>query len=137
MNADGSDARQLGGPGVLGVFQGRPALVDCSFAVEASLSDGWLPAWSRDGSQIAFAGDGGIGVARADGSGRYLRVPGPAFDPDWTPDGRLIYTKTTGDRFDPSSRIFISDGVTERQLIPDATSPARSTYRDWSAVWLR
>jgi Tol biopolymer transport system component len=133
VNADGSGARQLGGAAV-----GRPrdrGNNDC-FG-EASLSDGWLPAWSPDGSQIAFAGDGGIAVARADGSGRNLRVPGPVFDPDWTPDGRLIYTKTTGDRFGPSSRIFISDVGTERQLIPDATSPARPTYSDWSAVWLR
>lgn len=71
----------------------------------------------------------------ADGSGRQLRVPGPACDPDWTPDGRLIYTK--GDPFRGPSRIFISDGGTERQLIPDAVAPARSTYRDWSAVWRR
>ena len=33
--------------------------------------------------------------------------------------------------------IFISDGGTERQLIPEATAPARPSYRDRSAVWLR
>jgi hypothetical protein len=61
-------------------------------------------------------------------------VPGPAFDPDWTPDGRLIYTKGP---FDGPARIFISDGVTARQLIPDATAPAQLSYRDSQAVWRR
>ena len=62
-------------------------------------------------------------------------MAGPAHDPDWTPDGRLIYTK--GPFNGPTPRIFISDGGTERQLIPEAIAPARPTYGDWSAVWLR
>ena len=130
VNADGSDARQLGGPGV-----GHPR--DDLSGVTGSLYDAWSPAWSPDGSQIAFGNGGpnsGIEVARADGSGRHLRVPGPATDPDWTPDGRLIYTKGT---YPGPTRIFIRDGGTERQLIPDATAPARPSYRDWSVVWLR
>jgi Tol biopolymer transport system component len=138
VNADGSDPRQLGGPGV-----GRPS-ASCDSG-PASLSDGTRPAWSPDGSEIAFvsmtwggaAAQFSIHVVRPDGSGRRLRVPAPATDPDWTPDGRLIYTKTKGALFGPSSRIFISDGGTEQQLIPDATAPARPTYSDWSAVWLR
>ena len=133
VNADGSDARQLGGPGV-----GRPfgSGNDCFSGVGVSLSDASQPAWSPDGSEIAFRGEPGldIEVARADGSGRRLLVAGPAHDPDWTPDGRLIYTKGS---FDGPTRIFISDGGTERQLIPDATAPARPSYRDSQAVWLR
>ena len=135
MNADGSDARQLGGPGV-----GRPS-ASCWSGGEASLSDGSWPAWSPDGSEFAFVSDRGGGsaqfsihVARADGSGRRLRVPAPAAYPDWTPDGRLIYTKGP---HDGPRRIFISDGGTERQLIPDATAPARPSYSDSQAVWLR
>ena len=116
VNADGSGARQLG--------------------VNGSLYDAGQPAWSPDGSEIAFRSEPGldIEVARTDGSGRRLLVAGPAHDPDWTSDGRLIYTK--GPTFGPT-RIFISDGGTERQLIPDATAPARPTYSDSSAVWLR
>ena len=135
VNADGSGARQLGGPGV-----GRPS-ASCWSGGEAFLSDGAWPAWSPDGSEIAFVSDRGHGpaefsihVVQADGSGRRLRVPAPACYPDWTPDGRLIYAKGV---WDGPSRIFISDGGTERQLIPDAVAPARPLYRDSQAVWLR
>jgi TolB protein len=116
VNADGSGARQLG--------------------VRGSLYDAGQPAWSPDGSEIAFRSEPGldIEVARTDGSGRRLLAAGPAHDPDWTSDGRLIYTK--GPTFGPT-RIFISDGGAERQLIPDATALVRPSYSDWQAVWLR
>lgn len=127
VEADGSGARQLGGPGI-----GRPG--NPLWDRPGLLSDAWAPAWSSGGSEIAFVGDGGIGVARADGSGRHLRVPGDAGDPDWTPDGRLIFRKGP---WEGGARIFISDGGTGRQLIPDAIAPARSLYRDYTAVWLR
>lgn len=131
VNADGSDARQLAGPGV-----GRPRL---SFnALTSPFHDAAEAAWSPDGALIAFrsqkSSDFAIEVARLDGSGRHVRAASPAFGPDWTPDGRLIYTKGP---FDGPTRIFINDGGTERQLIPEATAPARPTYSDWSAVWLR
>ena len=103
--------------------------------------DGELPAWSPDSSQIAFvAQPGSIDVSNADGSGRRTRVAGPAAFPDWTPDGRLIFTKSlSGDRnrYGPGQRIFISDGGLERQLIPEAAAPARSSYSDRQATWRR
>ena len=136
VTADGSSARQLGGPGV----RTPSGLLGSCFFGGASLWDGGSPSWSLDGSEIAFVSDPGgqpfsIHVVRADGSGRRLRVPAPAFDPDWTPDGRLIYAK--GERPFGPSRIFINDGGTERQLIPDAIAPARPSYGDSQPVWLR
>jgi Tol biopolymer transport system component len=109
---------------------------DCFSGVQTYFSDASYAAWSPDGSEIAFRGEPGLNieVARADGSGRRLLGAGPAHDPDWTPDGRLIYTKGP---FNGPTRIFISDGGTERQLIPEAIAPARPNYGDWSAVWLR
>lgn len=113
MNADGSDARHIG--------------------------PGELPAWSPDSSEIAFVTiPGSIDVSNADGSGRRTRVAGPATFPDWTPDGRLIFTKSpSGGPYGPGQRIFISDGGLERQLIPEAAAPARSSYSDRQATWRR
>jgi Tol biopolymer transport system component len=72
VNVDGSGERQL-----------------------SDLFDAWDPAWSLDGSQIAFATNAGIEVAQADGSGRRLLVPGAAREPDWTPDGRVVFVRPT------------------------------------------
>ena len=73
VNADGSGARQLGGPGVGPL--GRPT----GWCVGETLNDGLWPAWSPDGSEIAFTAMGpSIHVVRADGSDRRLRVPAPA-----------------------------------------------------------
>jgi Tol biopolymer transport system component len=115
INADGSDARPIG------------------------LYDGELPVWSPDSSEIAFVTRStGIDVSNADGSGRRTRVAGPVVGVDWTPDGRLIFTKSpTPDWYVPGQRIFISDGGAERQLIPDAAAPARSNYSDRHPVWRR
>jgi Tol biopolymer transport system component len=109
MNADGS------GPQCIGV------------------SDGWAPAWSPDGSQIAFISHAGIGIVSPDGSARRLQVAGNIADVEWTPDGRLIYTRSAGG----GRRIFISEGGVERQLIPEATAPLRAAYHDMDVVWRR
>jgi Tol biopolymer transport system component len=100
------------------------------------LGDGWVPAWSPDSSRIAYVTSSGIGVASADGSGQRQQVAGAIFDVDWTPDGRLIITKYGSPNPGALSRIFISDGL-ERQLIPEATAPARRDYLDSQAAWRR
>ena len=113
MNADGSGLQKIG-------------------------CDGELPAWSPDSSEIAFVNSRSIDVSNADGSGQRTRVAGPATFPAWTPDGRLIFTTSpSGEWYGPGQRIFISDGGLERQLIPEAAAPARSSYSDRQATWRR
>jgi len=50
------------------------------------------PAWSPDGTRLAFEGDGDLWVVNADGSGlrRITSGPGEDAEPDWAPDGRRI-----------------------------------------------
>jgi Tol biopolymer transport system component len=82
MNADGSGQHQL-------------------------TSEGGFPAWSPDGSKIAYAPPGGpsgrssIAIMYPDGSGQ-RRLPDTDFgeNPSWSPDGkRIVYTSAhTGER---------------------------------------
>ena len=110
MNADGSGLQNIG------------------------VNEGEAPAWSPDGSQIAFiSGGAGVGIVNPDGSGKRLQVAGIIADVEWTLDGRLIYTRSAGG----GQRIFISEGGVERQLIPEATAPLRAAYHDMEAVWRR
>jgi hypothetical protein len=53
---------------------------------------GATPAWSPDGSQLAFARDGDLWIANADGFGqrRLTLTERTEEDPAWAPDGRRI-----------------------------------------------
>jgi TolB protein len=119
VRPDGSDAHQLG---------------------DGRLLDAWHPRWSQNGSEIAFLSHGGIEVASVDGLGRHLRIATAAHvtSIDWAPNG-WIFTRQADSAagFDAPTRIFISDGGPERQLIPDASAPQRTDYRDSDAVWRR
>ena len=69
-------------------------------------------------------------------------VSNPAFvyyEVDWTPDGRLIYGRSSSSSSGSvdSMRIFVSDGGVERQLVPDVPSPARANYGDSWVSWSR
>jgi Tol biopolymer transport system component len=50
---------------------------------------GGAPAWSPDGSRLAFCGPGGIWVIGADGSGLRKVIP-KGENPSWSPDGSRI-----------------------------------------------
>ncbi len=79
-------------------------------------TDGWSPAWSADGTKIAFSsnshGDNNIYVMNANGSGRLQLTSHPANDDNasWSPDGTKI--AFSSDR-DGQSRIYVmnSDGT--------------------------
>jgi Tol biopolymer transport system component len=51
-----------------------------------------IPAWSPDGSRIAFVAEGHVFVVHADGSGLRRITSGPGIDqwPTWSPDGSTI-----------------------------------------------
>jgi Tol biopolymer transport system component len=91
------------------------------------------PAWSPDGSMLALEGLGGVFVVNSGGSGQRLIASGHLVDPEWTPNGGLAYTRLDDGR----TRLFVTDGGVERQLIPDAQSPANPNYRDEQVAWRR
>ena len=59
------------------------------------------PAFSADGTRIAFTGCGDIAVMNANGSGLQRVTPGPDTDTDpvWTSDGRIVFSRRFPGRF--------------------------------------
>ena len=92
----------------------------------------YAPAWSRDGSRVAFvsarSGDEELYTANADGSGvrRLTRRSGPDLTPAWSPDGRRI--AWTRDR---EIWTMDSDGRNERVLV----RRAEPWHEHWSPTW--
>ena len=113
MNADGSGVTRLTG---------------------GSEWDDVFPAWSPDGSRIAFTSDrdGGedIYVMNADGSGvtRLTRGPGGGEWPAWSPNGsRIAFAAERDDNVDIHT--MNTDGSGVRRLTRD---PALDFYTTWS-----
>lgn len=103
------------------------------------------PAWSPDGSQIAFTGevDGvwEVFVMQADGSNPVrltdLRAAMPnsrywptAYEPAWSPDGTRIAFSATGEQADNTIWLMNADGSDLTQLTDDL--PA---YQAWRPSW--
>ena len=92
--------------------------------------DDQFPAWSPDGTQIAFSSDQGsdyfpdLFVINADGTGRHQITDGTAnaFFPAWSPDGAMI----AWGGFNEFSFVAASDG-TNKITLGDASNP------DWSS----
>lgn len=88
MNADGSQQTQLTGNSQRGDYE---------------------PAWSPDGTRLAFVGNNQIWVVNADGTNEVKLSDGTTIDdyPDWSPDGsKIAFTK---DAMSGNAQIYVMD----------------------------
>jgi Tol biopolymer transport system component len=110
---------------------------------EGDLSD-YAPAWSPDGSRIAFlrvngGGGGGLYVMNADGSSQ-RRIAGPELEifgaPAWSPDGDSIAVAVNGtEGGDPGGIMLVpADGSAPPAMLPgtEATYPDYDSNPAWS-----
>jgi Tol biopolymer transport system component len=73
------------------------------------------PAWSPDGSQLAYVDSGNLGVVRANGSDARLLANGVTGNPQWSPDGSVIaFTRASGPA--PRVRVIKADGSGEQDV---------------------
>lgn len=106
MDADGSDAHPIYGSYYASDVSnpdwsplGNEILVDGLLSIATngtvnqarsdSFPSGDFPAWSPDGSQIAFSDYDGLSVMNADGS-ELRQLASDVYEPSWSPDGRKI-----------------------------------------------
>lgn len=114
----------------------------------ASPEDDWDPAWSPDGTRIAFDrqddGYNWIYVANADGSGVRRLTANFNWHPDWTPDGRISFIGDGGIwliNANGSGKRLIAQApieITGREASVMAWSPdgARVAFSTGSALWV-
>ena len=94
----------------------------------------WEPAWSPDGTRIAFAsrrdGNWDIYVMSADGTGQERLTNNPALDaaPAWSPDGTRIAFHSTRDGNVDNIYVMNADGTGQERL----TNNGKSYGLAWS-----
>jgi Tol biopolymer transport system component len=117
MNADGSDQRVIAS-GRESQFMGEPA-------------------WSPDGTTIAFHGSGGIFLMSEDGSNqRRLTSSHLDWGPEWSPDGlRVAFGKHSTDTTVGGVMIIDIDGSNEVRLAQDDGQPSWAPHGRMIAAW--
>lgn len=114
--ADGNQDIYLATPGVPGVQR-----------LTTDPAPDSLPAWSADGTMIAYARNEDVYVMRADGSGdvRLTTYAGPDTEPTWSPDGTRIAFQSNRDGV-LGIYVMASDGSNVTKLVDDGSFPAWS-----------
>lgn len=84
-----------------------------------------LPAWSPDGSRLAYRGGGGLAVANRDGTGERLVARDIAYyePPAWSPDGTWIAFVQVQKNFDDRVVLVHPDGSGLRRLPRPRSGP--------------
>ncbi len=85
------------------------------------------PAWSADGSKLAFRSDDGIATVNADGTGLAQLTLAQDYQPTWSPDG----TRIAFARYADGYRLYVmnADGSDATLLAAD---PKDDMYPSWS-----
>jgi uncharacterized repeat protein (TIGR01451 family) len=126
----------LGDRDIYVVNAGGPGLDAGLTRITNNFGDDANPAWSPDGTKIAFTSQSQIFVMNPDGSGQTLRTTsGDNFDPDWAPQGHAdVGVSLAHGTFNPATRhltwtITVSNaGPAPAEGVVVSDAPAATTF---------